>query len=216
MQVKKAIFISSNSDVAQCPEPARPEFAFIGRSNVGKSSLINAFTNQKDLAKVSGKPGKTRLINHFLINDAWYLVDLPGYGYAAVGKKDRVQFQQMALDYIEKRPNLLCTFLLVDIRVEPQQIDFEFMEWLGLKRIPFCIAFTKADKLRPAELEQALIQYRQFILQEWEEMPLAFVTSAESKKGLDELRAFIAETSQSFVPPKEERKGRFQPPLRRK
>src|SRR5690606_23677109 len=153
MEIKDARFIISNTDVDKCPRPDKPEYAFIGRSNVGKSSLINMLTTRKSLAKTSGKPGKTQLINHYLINNDWYLVDLPGYGFAKPGKGESRKWEKFIRKYILLRPNLYCLFVLVDSRHEPQQIDMEFMEWLGISQIPFAIIFTKADKLKPGELE---------------------------------------------------------------
>ena len=176
MEIKEAQFVVSNSDVKKCPRPDRPEYAFIGRSNVGKSSLINMLTNKKSLAKTSGKPGKTRLINHFIINDDWYLVDLPGYGYANVPLAERKKWEKFLRTYILERENLYCLFVLVDARHEPQSGDLEFMEWLGVSQIPFSIVFTKADKLKPSELENNLRIYREKMLEQWEEMPEVFVT----------------------------------------
>ena len=156
MEIKEARFIVSNTDVKKCPKPDRPEYAFIGRSNVGKSTLINMLTNKKSLAKTSGKPGKTQLINHFLINDEWYLVDLPGYGYAKVPKTERIKWEKFLRKYILQRENLYCLFVLIDIRHKPQTADLEFMEWLGLSGIAFVIIFTKADKLKPEERKECL------------------------------------------------------------
>ena len=160
MQVKKAEFIISNTDINKCPAPAIPEYAFIGRSNVGKSSLINMLTNRKSLAKTSGKPGKTQLINHFLINDSWYLVDLPGYGYASVSKGQRLEFAKFIKKYLENRKNLMCLFVLLDSRLKPQKIDMEFMQWLGEKGIPFVMCFTKQDKLSKSEAVKNLANYK--------------------------------------------------------
>lgn len=191
MEIKDAIFITSNSDIKKCPPPNKPEYAFIGRSNVGKSSLINRLTNKKALAKISGKPGKTRLINHFLINKEWYLVDLPGYGYAEVPKKERLKWEQMIKRYILQRENLYCLFVLIDARHEAQKVDLEFMEWLGISQIPFSIVFTKIDKLKPAELETNLKIYEEKLFETWETLPVYFVTSAETGEGNEELLGYI-------------------------
>ncbi len=182
----------SNTDFRQCPESNTPEFVFIGRSNVGKSSLINALTNRKALAKTSGKPGKTRLINHFMINDNWYLVDLPGYGYAQIGKAEREKFEVMIHDYIKHRENLKGVFVLIDSRHEPQKNDTDFMEWLGQNEIPFVIVFTKSDKSRKkGELERKINKYKTIMLETWEEMPEYFITSSEHRKGLEDILTFI-------------------------
>ena len=165
MEVKEAQFVTSNSDVKKCPPPKKPEYAFIGRSNVGKSSLINRMTNKKSLAKTSGKPGKTRLINHFIINNEWYLVDLPGYGYAEVPKAERLKWEKMIRQYILQRENLQCLFVLIDSRHDAQEIDLNFMEWLGTSQIPFSIVFTKTDKLKPSELEENLNKYKEKLLE---------------------------------------------------
>jgi GTP-binding protein len=191
MEIKEARFIISNSDVKKCPKPDRPEYAFIGRSNVGKSSLINMLTNKKTLAKTSGKPGKTRLINHFLINEEWYLVDLPGYGYASVPVTERKKWEKFLRAYILGRENLYCLFVLVDARHEPQPADLEFMEWLGLSGVPFAIVFTKADKLKPSELETNLRVYKEKMLEQWETMPESFVSSSETGEGKNEILHFI-------------------------
>ena len=195
MEIKEAQFVISNSDVKRCPKPDRPEYAFIGRSNVGKSSLINMMTNKKSLAKTSGKPGKTRLINHFIINNEWYLVDLPGYGYASVPVAERKKWEKFLRTYILERENLYCLFVLVDARHEPQPVDLEFMEWLGMSQIPFVIVFTKADKLKPSELENNLRVYREKMLEQWEEMPEIFVTSSETGEGKTEILDFIENTN---------------------
>jgi len=196
MEIKEARFITSNTDVSKCPEPNKPEYAFIGRSNVGKSSLINKITNKKSLAKTSGKPGKTRLINHFLINDEWYLVDLPGYGFAKVPENERKKWEKFIKNYILKRSNLYCLFVLIDSRHEPQKVDLEFMEWLGISEIPFSIVFTKTDKLKPAELERNLHIYEEKMLETWEIMPGYFVSSAESGYGNKEILDFIEDLNQ--------------------
>ncbi len=191
MEIKDARFVMSNTDVKKCPAPDKPEYAFIGRSNVGKSSLINRLTNKKSLAKISGKPGKTRLINHFLINEAWYLVDLPGYGYAEVPKKERLKWEQFLKRYILQRENLYCLFVLVDSRHEPQKPDLDFMEWLGISEVPFTIIFTKIDKLRPEELVTNLKKYEEKMFETWETMPGYYISSAETGDGTNEILGFI-------------------------
>lgn len=191
MIIRSANFVVSNTDVDKCPKTNLPEYAFIGRSNVGKSSLINMLTNNNKLAKTSGKPGKTRLINHFLINEEWYLVDLPGYGFAKVSKSDRKKWEQFIRKYLKYRKNLYCVCLLVDSRHEPQNVDLEFMQWLGENQIPFVIVFTKTDKLKDSELEQVRQNYRATMLQTWEETPEMFVTSSETGSGKEELLDFI-------------------------
>jgi len=191
MEIKEARFIVSNTDVKKCPAPNKPEYAFIGRSNVGKSSLINKLTNKKSLAKTSGSPGKTQLINHYLINEEWYLVDLPGYGYAKVPKKERIKWEQFIRKYILQRENLYCLFVLIDSRHEAQQVDLDFMEWLGISQIPFSILFTKTDKLKPEELEQNLKNYEQKMFETWETMPGYFISSAETGEGTEQILDFI-------------------------
>ncbi len=191
MEIKEARFIVSNSKVEKCPAPDRPEYAFIGRSNVGKSSLINMLTNKKSLAKISGKPGKTQLINHFLINDEWYLVDLPGYGYAKVPKKERLKWEQFLKKYIVKRENLYCLFVLIDSRHKAQPVDLKFMEWLGVSEIPFSIIFTKTDKLKPEELEANLKAYEEKMFETWETMPGYFISSSQTGAGKEEILSFI-------------------------
>jgi GTP-binding protein len=181
----------SNSEVAKCPNNRLPEYAFIGRSNVGKSSLINMLMLRKNLAKTSGRPGKTQLINHFVVNKNWYLVDLPGYGYARVSKKAKKTFQKFITNYFEKRKQLVLAFVLVDCRHEPQPIDLDFMQYLGEKQIPFSIVFTKADKLKPKALERNIEAYRQRLLQDWEEMPHYFVTSSSNSDGREDLLDYI-------------------------
>ena len=191
MQIKSAEFVVSNQDVAKCPNNNIPEYAFIGRSYVGKSSLINMLTDRKSLAKTSGRPGKTQLINHFIVNDNWYLVDLPGYGYARVSKSSKKVFQKFITAYFEKRKQLVSAFVLVDIRHKPQPIDLEFMQWLGENTIPFSIIFTKADKLKPKAIENHIEDYKTILLETWEEMPNYFVTSASKKIGKDALLEYI-------------------------
>lgn len=185
----------SNSDVAQCPKNRLPEYAFIGRSNVGKSSLINMLMQRKNLAKTSGRPGKTQLINHFLINNNWYLVDLPGYGYARVSKSSKKTFQKFITHYFEKRQQLVLGFVLIDCRHEPQPIDLEFMQWLGESQIPFSIIFTKADKLKPNALERNIETYKAKMLEIWEEMPQYFITSASNYEGREELLGYIEQVN---------------------
>ncbi|AEK22199.1 Probable GTP-binding protein engB [Capnocytophaga canimorsus Cc5] len=198
MIITKAEFIISNSDVSKCPKEILPEYAFIGRSNVGKSSLINMLTNNKNLAKTSGKPGKTQLINHFKINNNWFLVDLPGYGYARVSKSTKKVFQKFITQYFEKRKQLILAFVLVDIRHEPQTIDVDFMQWLGENQIPFAIIFTKADKLKPEAIKRNVATYRQKMLDFWEEMPTYFVTSSSNRMGKEEVLAYIDQINQSL------------------
>jgi GTP-binding protein len=198
MLIKTAEFVMSNSEVAKCPKDVLPEYAFIGRSNVGKSSLINMLTNHKNLAKTSGRPGKTQLINHFLINKNWFLVDLPGYGYAKVSKTAKKKFQKFITDYFEKRQQLVAAFVLVDIRHEPQKIDLEFMEWMGVNAIPFSIIFTKADKLKPKAIERNVEAYTQELLKTWEETPTYFITSSTSSVGRDEVLQNIDVTNQEI------------------
>ena len=185
----------SNSDVAKCPKQPLPEYAFIGRSNVGKSSLINMLTNRKSLAKTSGRPGKTQLINHFIINNDWYLVDLPGYGYARVSKSSKKTFQKFITNYFEQRQQLVSAFVLVDIRHKPQPIDLEFMQYLGEQQIPFSIIFTKADKLKPKAIDKHVEDYCNDMLQFWEELPPYFITSSSKKIGQHEVLGFIEATN---------------------
>ncbi len=197
MEIKKAEFLISNSDVSKCPPPNKPEYAFIGRSNVGKSSLINMLTNSKSLAKVSVKPGKTKLINHFLINESWYLVDLPGYGFAKVPVAEKKKWELFIRNYILKRENLYCVFVLIDIRHPAQAVDLEFMEWLGISQIPFSIVFTKADKLKPEQLEVMVGKYTEKMFETWEEMPTYFISSAEKRTGKEEILDFIDEVNKN-------------------
>lgn len=192
MSIKTAEFLVSNSNVAKCPKNRMPEYAFIGRSNVGKSSLINMLTDRKNLAKTSGRPGKTQLINHFIINQAWYLVDLPGYGYARVSKKVKKEFQKFITQYFEEREQLISAFVLIDCRHEPQPIDREFMQYLGEREIPFSIIFTKADKLKPKALERNIENYKQALLEgAWAEMPNYFISSASNGTGKEEIINYI-------------------------
>jgi len=200
MKIKSADFVISNTNVAKCPKENLPEYAFIGRSNVGKSSLINMLVNNKNLAKTSGKPGKTQLINHFKINDAWFLVDLPGYGYAQVSKSKRQVFQKFIRDYFEQRQQLVCTFVLVDSRHNPQKTDLEFMRYLGEKGIPFCIIFTKSDKVKPSQLNKNLQHYNNTMTHtDWEMMPQYFVTSATARAGKEELLNYIDSVNQDVA-----------------
>jgi len=192
--------MKSSAVVEECPAPVKNEFAFIGRSNVGKSSLINMLMQRKDLAKTSGRPGKTQLINHFEINKDWYLVDLPGYGYAKTSKKARAQFQVMITRYIKERPNLINTFILVDCRHDPQKIDLEFMEWCGMEGIAFSIVFTKIDKLGSSALMKQVARYKKKLLMQWEELPPVFMTSAEGRTGREEVLRYIDTVHQSISP----------------
>jgi len=191
MEIKTAEFTLSAPMVSMCPQDTKPEYAFIGRSNVGKSSLINMLTNHKKLAKTSATPGKTLLINHFIINKEWYLVDLPGYGFAKRSKKEIDKLDQMIRGYILQREQLVNVFVLVDVRLEPQKIDLEFIEWLGLSSVPFAIVFTKADKLTPNKARQAVEAYKKKLLETWEELPPIFLTSAEKREGRDEVLSYI-------------------------
>ena len=201
MKITAAEFVMSNSDVAKCPKEPLPEYAFIGRSNVGKSSLINMLVERKSLAKTSGRPGKTQLINHFKINKNWFLVDLPGYGYARVSKKEKKTFQKYITEYFLKRKQLVCAFVLVDIRHEPQPIDMEFMEWLGSNGIPFAIIFTKADKLKPGAIEKNVKAYiMELLASVWEETPPYFITSSSKHLGKEALLNYIEEINQSLNP----------------
>ncbi|MFC2110651.1 ribosome biogenesis GTP-binding protein YihA/YsxC [Bacteroidota bacterium] len=199
MQIKRAVFEISNSDVSKCPKERIPEYAFIGRSNVGKSSLINMITNHKKLAKTSGTPGKTQLINHFKINDNWFLVDLPGYGYARVSKKVKRTFQSFIKNYFSQREQLVCSFVLIDSRHEPQRIDMDFMQFLGENQIPFCIIFTKADKLSPTVLKRNVATYKEKLLADsWDIFPDYFITSSTSQEGRDDLLAFIGKINEDL------------------
>lgn len=193
MKISKAEFVKSASDPAQCPAPALPEFAFIGRSNVGKSSLINALVNRNGLALISSKPGKTRLINHFIINDTWYLVDLPGYGYAKVSKTMREQWDKMIQNYFRTRENLHCLFVLIDGRIPFQRIDLEMMNWLGQHQVPFVIVYTKIDKVKQNELSVNVKSLKMSMKQYWKHLPPILFTSSETKVGIEELRNYIDE-----------------------
>lgn len=198
MDIKKAEFVISAPVVSMCPQDSKPEYAFIGRSNVGKSSLINMLTNHKKLAKTSATPGKTLLINHFIINNEWYLVDLPGYGYAKRSKKEIDRLDQMIRGYILQREQLVNVFVLVDVRLEPQKIDLEFIEWLGLSSIPFSIVFTKADKLSVSKVSANVEAYKKKLLETWEELPPIFLTSAEKRQGRDEVLDYIEQVNLSL------------------
>ncbi len=200
MTVKEAKFIKSSYKLEDLPKPVHPEFAFIGRSNVGKSSLINMLTNRKNLAKTSVKPGKTRAINHFLIDNKWYLVDLPGYGYAKVSKQERNKWKKLIFDYFQNRPNLINVFVLIDSRLEPQPIDIDFINQLGFKQVPFSIVFTKTDKLSRNKVISNIAKFKRELLKSWEELPPMFLTSAVTKQGRDELLGYIEELSREFKP----------------
>jgi len=193
MIIKKAEFVISNTNPALCPKDDRPEYAFIGRSNVGKSSLINMLTGVRGLALTSSTPGKTQLINHFLINDSWYIVDLPGYGYAQRGKKGREKIREIIDAYLDEREEMTCLFVLLDCRHEPQKIDLEFINQLGESGIPFAIIFTKIDKISQSKLNENVNAYKAKLLETWEELPPIFCTSAENKKGRDEVLNYIEE-----------------------
>jgi GTP-binding protein len=206
LKIVTAEFITSVVELRKCPEPDRPEYAFAGRSNVGKSSLLNMLTNHTGLAKISGRPGKTQTINHFVINkprvgvgESWYMVDLPGYGFAKVNLATKAKWERFIHNYILKRESLLCVFVLIDSRLEPQQNDLYFMEFLATKEIPFVMVFTKCEKLSATKLNNALKKYKDKLLEEWEELPQMFFTSAYDKKGKEELLAFVDETNKTFV-----------------
>lgn len=202
MIIKNARFLVSNQLVQKCPTPNKPEFAFIGRSNVGKSSLINMLCQSKNLAKTSATPGKTQLINHFIVNDSWYLVDLPGYGYARLSKSKKETFAKIINDYLAKRENLMCLFVLIDSRLEPQPIDLQFMEKLGTVGIPFAIVFTKTDKLGKEAFNNNIQLYKDKLLEDWDELPPVFVSSSTKKLGRDEILNFIDEIMHHWNPPK--------------
>ena len=199
MIIKSAEFVISNTDVKKCPASTLPEYAFIGRSNVGKSSLINMLTQRKGLAMTSQKPGKTQLINHFLINNEWHLVDLPGYGFARVGQSNRERLKSIIEDYILEREQLTNLFILLDCRHEPQKIDLEFIEWAGENGVPFALVFTKADKLSKGKLASNIEAYKQTLLESWEELPPIFITSSEAKEGRDELLNYIEDINKSII-----------------
>lgn len=198
MNIKSASFVKSSQKVEECPEPSLPEYAFIGRSNVGKSTLINMLTDRKKLAKTSASPGKTRLINHFLINENWHLVDLPGYGYAKVSKSERNKFQQFIYNFIKSRSTLACVFVLIDSRHDPQRNDLEFMEWLGKNEIPFAMIFTKTDKLSSSKVQKNISKYNKKMLKDWEFLPEQFLTSSITKQGKERILEYIEEINKTF------------------
>jgi len=195
MKIKSAEFVMSNSDVAKCPKEQFQEYAFIGRSNVGKSSLINMLMQKKSLAKTSGRPGKTQLINHFIINKSWFLVDLPGYGYAKVSKSSKRVFQKFITEYFSKREQLALAFVLIDCRHKPQKVDLEFMQWMGENQVPFSIIFTKQDKVKPNALIRDIEAYKEKMLETWEEMPNYYITSSSNGTGRDEVLNYISEVN---------------------
>lgn len=200
MKIKSAEFVISNTDYKLCPKELLPEYAFIGRSNVGKSSLINALVDRKTLAKTSGKPGKTQLINHFKINNNWFLVDLPGYGYASTSKTNREKFKSMINKYLLNRSNLICLFVLLDIRHKAQNIDLDFMQKIGKEGIPFAMVFTKSDKISQTQIIKNIKQYKQEMLENWEFLPDIFITSSQNRIGMKEILTFIEKYNQSFDP----------------
>ena len=200
MKIKSAEFVISNTDYKLCPKETHPEYAFIGRSNVGKSSLINTLVNRKNLAKTSGKPGKTQLINHFKINNNWFLVDLPGYGYASTSKTNREMFKVMINKYLLNRKNLICLFILLDIRHKPQSIDLEFMQKMGQEGIPFVMVFTKSDKISKTQISKNKKLYKTEMLKQWEYLPEMFITSSENQNGISEILKFIEEYNKDFKP----------------
>lgn len=200
MVVNTARFVISSPNVEKCPDENRHEYAFIGRSNVGKSSLINMLLSRKDLAKTSSKPGKTQLINHFLVNDSWYIVDLPGYGYASKSKEQREEFEKMIKGYILNRSQMTNLFLLIDSRHKPQKIDVEFMDWLGENGVPFSIVFTKLDKMSATAGKKATAEYLTELLERWEELPPVFLTSSEKYQGREEILAYIDEMNRLPLP----------------
>jgi len=200
MIIQYANFVSSHTNISQCPVADKPEFAFIGRSNVGKSTLINMLTGRNKLARVSQTPGKTQLINYFKINETWYLVDLPGYGYAKVSKTSRAKWQKMIRTYLIKRMNLQCTFVLIDSRVPPQKIDIDFINWLGEMLIPFVIVYTKTDKLKPEEIEENIEKIETAIKEHWDALPQRFQTSSINKTGRDEILSFIHQLNEGYQP----------------
>ncbi len=196
--IKEAEFIISNTDHSKCPAPDLPEYAFIGRSNVGKSSLINMLSGRKSLAKISGKPGKTQLINHFLMDKQWYLVDLPGYGYAKVSKKVNAGWGSMINNYLTARENLVCVFVLIDSRLPPQKIDMEFIDFLGSNRLPISLIFTKADKQSKSKTQQNVAVFKKNMLQTWDEFPPHFISSATEEKGREEILGFIEQLNEHW------------------
>lgn len=198
MDIRSADFVMSNSTIKGCPDPVKPEYAFIGRSNVGKSTLLNMLTGRKKLAKTSSTPGKTRLINHFIINNDWYLVDLPGYGYAKISKSERVKWRKMIHQYLKKRENLMCVFVLIDGRIPPQKIDLEFMEWLGIHQIPFVIVHTKTEKLSQDQVDNQFSVLQEEMLKSWETMPHLFSSSGRRGDGKEDILGFIDKTNSLF------------------
>ncbi|HET6245575.1 MAG: YihA family ribosome biogenesis GTP-binding protein [Bacteroidetes bacterium] len=202
MHIKSAEFVLSSTELKSCPKPEFPEYAFIGRSNVGKSSLINMLTERIGLAKTSSKPGKTQLINHFLINESWYLTDLPGFGFAKVPKAIKSKWEKMIKDYLLLRENLMCVFVLLDSRLEQQKKDKELIDFLGEEQIPFVMIFTKTDKLSPPQLDKNIAAYKKTLKSQWDQLPDIFLSSAEKKTGRDEIMAFIENTNTYFQKPK--------------
>ncbi len=198
MKVKSSLFVKSSASLSDCPGDPLPEYAFTGRSNVGKSSLINMITNRKDLAKTSSTPGKTRLINHFLINDSWFLVDLPGYGYAKTSKKNRKVFGKLIEQYVIASKKMACLFLLVDSRLEPQSSDLSFIKWLGINGVPFVVVFTKTDKISVNRLEKNATHFRERLFHDWDELPRFFYTSSAKREGGEEILEFIDETNRAY------------------
>ncbi len=196
MKILSATFVMSNTSPGKCPDPVLPEFAFIGRSNVGKSSLINMLVERKGLAKTSAQPGKTQTINHFLINERWYLVDLPGYGYAGVSRTRRASWGTMIEHYLLKRPNLYCTFVLVDSRLEPQKIDVDFIQWMGEHQLPLALVFTKTDKLKRQEWHKNRLRWEAKLRETWEELPVCFETSASERAGREAILDFLQQAMQ--------------------
>jgi GTP-binding protein len=195
MQIKTISFVKSSANVSQCPESNFPEYAFVGRSNVGKSSLINSLANRKKIALTSGNPGKTRLINHFLVNDSWHLVDLPGYGYAKISKTEKSKFEAMIKNYLLERKNLACLFLLIDVRHNPMDTDLEFINWLGTNQVPFVFVFTKADKVGAKDAESTIDAYKQHLSETWETIPPVYLTSAHKRTGNEDILKFISDTN---------------------
>ncbi len=196
--IKEVTFVKSSPNYKECPKDRLPEYAFVGRSNVGKSSLINFLAGYNKLAKTSNEPGRTRLINHFIVDQSWYLVDLPGYGYARISKSERSKFIKLIYDYLQYRPMLTCLFLLIDIRHSPQANDLDFMRWLGINKIPFALCFTKTDKLSSSQLDKNSDSYKKILLKEWDFLPPLFITSTYKKQGKKEILAFIKETNKSL------------------
>lgn len=198
MKIKTSEFVISNTDVKKCPNTTIPEFSFIGRSNVGKSSLINMLTNRRKLAKTSGRPGKTQLINHFIINNEWHLVDLPGYGWARVSKTDRGKFGDIIASYLQDRESLVCTFILIDIRLSPQPIDVEFINWMGENNLPFALIFTKADKISKNKVESHRAAFNRVLKKDWAELPVSFISSSATKQGQEEVLDYIEDVINSL------------------